>query len=82
MFFCLLLFSVYQTIRGCLSEGAKQIGKMIFDRAMTLFHETFIHAELFAQDYLDNNKVDYSNIRPDVKIPGYKSSLATQPGIS
>jgi len=55
------------------SEGAKQISKMIFERAKSLFHETFIHAELFAQDYVDNNRVDYSNIRSEVKIPGYKS---------
>ena len=55
------------------AAGAIQVKKMVFDRAMTIFHETFIHAELFSQDYLDNNKIDYSNLRPEVKVPGYKS---------
>jgi len=50
-----------------------QIRKMIFDRAMSIFHETFIHAELSAQDYMDNSKIDNSNLRPDVKLNGYKA---------
>jgi hypothetical protein len=37
------------------------------DRATTFVHESFIHAELFTKDILDNKKVDYSNIDSDIK---------------
>jgi hypothetical protein len=49
---------------------ADQYGKMIFSRTGTIFHESFIHAELTAQDFMDNGKVDYSNISSQNKIGG------------
>ncbi|MBS1632563.1 MAG: hypothetical protein JST10_08315 [Bacteroidetes bacterium] len=55
------------------AAGAVQYKKMIFDKAMTLFHETFIHAELHSRDYLDNSKIDYNNLRSESKVPGYRN---------
>jgi hypothetical protein len=49
---------------------ADQYGKMIFSRTGTIFHESFIHIELTAQDFMDNDKVDYSNISSQNKIGG------------
>jgi len=58
---------------GSTLESAKQTSNMVFARAISIFHESFIHAESFAGDYMDNSKVDYSNLRTDVKDPGYQS---------
>ncbi|GGG19023.1 DUF6443 domain-containing protein [Pontibacter amylolyticus] len=51
---------------------AKQMGRGIFSRTMTFFHESFIHADLFAKDYQDNGLFDYSNISSRFKTPGLK----------
>lgn len=37
------------------------------DRFLTVFHESFIHVNLGTNDFLDNQKFDYSNISPAVK---------------
>ncbi|MDI3311502.1 MAG: hypothetical protein QJR05_08785 [Thermoanaerobacterium sp.] len=50
------------------AQLAYQYSKMIFSRTITLFHESFIHAESFAQDFMDNGKIDYSNISSQNKI--------------
>ncbi|MEC4048613.1 RHS repeat-associated core domain-containing protein [Flavobacterium sp. SUN046] len=42
--------------------AAKNMSKWIFSRVMTAFHETFIHADLSAKDFMDNRKFDNSNI--------------------
>ncbi|OIN55615.1 hypothetical protein [Arsenicibacter rosenii] len=34
----------------------------VYSNVDTFFHESFIHAENNAQDYLDNKKFDYSNL--------------------
>ena len=34
----------------------------ISSMVMTIFHETFLHGEMFAQDHLQDDKFDYSNI--------------------
>lgn len=39
----------------------------IFSKTGTFFHESFIHADLFAKDFLDNKQFDYTNIPQNVK---------------
>jgi hypothetical protein len=36
-------------------------------KVITFFHESFIHVDLYTQDFLDNGKFDYSNIPREVK---------------
>lgn len=33
-----------------------------FNSAMTIFHETFIHVDLYTKDFLDDNRINYSNM--------------------
>lgn len=47
---------------GTKNESMESMGKI-----GSLFHESFIHAELRAGDFLDNNQFDYSNISKNVK---------------
>jgi RHS repeat-associated protein len=42
------------------------IGQMM-DKAITLFHESTIHADLHTKDFLDDKNFNYSNISNDVK---------------
>jgi hypothetical protein len=48
------------------SKTSAQLGqcmaKWVFSRTMTLFHESFIHADLSSKDYLDDKKFNNSNI--------------------
>nr|WP_315203610.1 DUF6443 domain-containing protein [uncultured Flavobacterium sp.] len=50
--------------------SANNMSRWIFSRTITAFHETFIHVDLSAKDFMDNRKFDNSNIlyKPD----GYK----------
>jgi hypothetical protein len=49
----------------------------VFETAETYFHESFIHVDSKTNDYLDNKKLDYSNISEEVKQQayGYKSNF-------
>lgn len=47
---------------------AEDMSKWIFSRTITAFHETFIHADLSAKDYMDNKKFDNSNIPYNQKV--------------
>jgi hypothetical protein len=38
-----------------------------FNSIITLFHETFIHVDLDTKDYLDNKRIDNSNMPQDAK---------------
>ncbi|PWJ93333.1 hypothetical protein BC749_11620 [Flavobacterium araucananum] len=51
--------------------SAKNMSRWIMSRTITAFHESFIHADLFAKDYMDNKKFDSSNIL--YKPKGYES---------
>ena len=46
--------------------------ELILDRAVTLFHESYIHAQYFAGDYVDGGRVN-SNIDQDL-LPKYEKS--------
>ncbi len=48
-----------KTANGLVGEAVGKIG--------TLFHESFIHADLHTNDFLDNKQFDYSNIGSSVK---------------
>lgn len=49
-------FSASQTSLGKISEAAG-----------SFFHESFIHGDLFGQDFMDNKQFDYSNISDNIK---------------
>lgn len=49
------------------SKTTEGLVKEAFGKVSTLFHESFIHADLSTKDYLDNKKFDYSNISDAVK---------------
>lgn len=51
--------------------AAKNMSRWIFSRTITIFHENFIHVDLFSKDYMDNKKFDYSNI--SYKPAGYRT---------
>ena len=51
--------------------SANNMSRWIFSRTITVFHETFIHADLSAIDFMDNRKFDDSNIL--YKPGGYES---------
>jgi RHS repeat-associated protein len=42
--------------------SAKNMSRWVFSRTMTIFHETFLHADLSAKDFMNNGKFDNSNI--------------------
>ncbi|MCD7901850.1 MAG: hypothetical protein LUH22_18965 [Bacteroides sp.] len=41
--------------------------KAIISRTITTFHESLIHGELFAKDYMDDGAFNYSNIPSSIK---------------
>ncbi|KIA82456.1 hypothetical protein OA85_16460 [Flavobacterium sp. AED] len=51
--------------------SANNMSRWIFSRTITAFHETLLHADLSAKDFMDNRKFDNSNIL--YKPSGYKS---------
>jgi len=48
-------------------QNANDMAKGIFSRSMTFFHESFIHADLFTQDYRNDKQFNYSNIFQEYK---------------
>jgi len=58
-------------------QTANQMTHGILSRSLTFFHESFIHADLFTSDYLDDKQYNYSNI-PTV-IKQYTNRWATYP---
>ena len=48
-------------------QTANQMTYGVLSRNMTFFHESFIHADLFTSDYLDDKKFNYSNIPSNIK---------------
>jgi RHS repeat-associated protein len=59
---------VYDTSNTSVSQQSidNQV-KGILSRTITVFHESFIHGDLFTKDYLDNKKIDNSNILSTIK---------------
>lgn len=48
-------------------QTANQMTHGVISRTITFFHESFIHVNLFTNDFIDNRKFDYSNISPEIK---------------
>ena len=46
--------------------------ELILDRAVTLFHESYIHAQYFAGDYWDDKQDNRSNVNEAYRDPIYK----------
>jgi hypothetical protein len=47
-------------------QNANDMAKGIFSRALTIFHESFIHADLDTKDFLDDKQLNNSNISPQI----------------
>ena len=50
-----------------LSKDADSYWKETIGKTLTFFHESFIHVNLFTEDFFDNGKKDYSNIPANIK---------------
>jgi hypothetical protein len=59
------------------NQAVNQMVGGILSRSMTFFHESFIHADLYTEDYLDDKQFNYSNI-PSAIIE-YTNSWLTYP---
>lgn len=47
--------------------GSSSFNRESFSKTTTLFHESFIHGDLFTRDYLDDKLFNYSNISAEAK---------------
>lgn len=49
------------------SKNPDEYWKETISKVLTLFHESFIHVNLYAGDFIDDGKKNYSNIPENIK---------------